>query len=168
MISSSLPPISFIAAIGTRSRVLGKKGDLVWHIPEDMRRFKALTLGHVVVMGRKTWESIPERFRPLPGRTNIVITRDGTYIAPGTIIAHSVTEALDKAREIEGEEIFVIGGAQIYAEAIAHADRLYLTLVESDKLGDTHFPAFDDFTKEVAREEHPESMPPYTYVILER
>lgn len=155
-----------IAAIGTRTRSLGKKGDLLWRIPEDLKRFKALTTGHAVIMGRKTWESIPENFRPLTDRTNIVITRDTSYEAPGAFVVHTLAEALDKAREVEREEIFIIGGAQIYTESLPEANRLYLTLVDSDDEADVFFPDYSMFAREVSREEHRESAPPYSYVVL--
>lgn len=162
------PLISLIAAIGTRTRGLGKGGELLWRLPDDMKRFKALTTGHVVIMGRKTWESIPEKFRPLPDRTNIVITRDTTYEALGATVNHTLAEALEKAREVEHEEIFIIGGAQVYTESIPEADRLYLTLVDSDDEADVFFPDYSTFTREILREEHPESSPPYSYVVLEK
>ncbi len=162
------PLISLIAAIGTRTRGLGKGGKLLWRLPDDMKRFKALTTGHVVIMGRKTWESIPEKFRPLPDRTNIVITRDTNYEAPGATVTHALVEALEKAREIEHEEIFIIGGAQVYAEGLSEANRLYLTLVDSDDEADVFFPDYSLFDKEITREEHPESSPPYSYVVLKK
>jgi dihydrofolate reductase len=159
--------ISIIAAIGKKTRVLGKKGDLVWHIPEDMKRFKTLTTGHVVIMGRKTWESIPEKFRPLPDRTNIVVTRNAEYEAPGAVLVQSLDEALEKAKAIESEEIFIIGGAQIYIEALSQTDRLYITLVDSDETGDAFFPDYSSFTREMSREDRSESIPAYSYVIFE-
>ena len=125
--------ISIIAAIGD-NRALGKDGKLPWHLPADFARFKTLTRGHTVIMGRKTYESIG---RPLPERTNIVITRDEAYTAPGCIVVHSFDDALVKAI---GDEVFVIGGAQVYAEAIPHADRLYITHVHGSFEADTFFP----------------------------
>ncbi len=157
-----------IAAIGTRTRALGKGGDLLWHIPEDMKRFKALTMGHPVIMGRKTWESIPGKFRPLPGRTNIVITRTEGYEAPGASIAYDFASALKQAESENPSEIFVIGGSQIYMEGLPYARRLYLSLIDSDEEGDIFFPAYSEFTNETSREEHPESTPPYTFVVLEK
>ena len=157
-----------IAAIGTRTRALGKGGDLLWHIPEDMKRFKTLTMGHPVIMGRKTWESIPEKFRPLPGRTNIVITRTEGYEASGAVIVHDFASALKRAYEETPNEIFVIGGSQIYTEGLPYTQRLYLSLIDSDEEGDIFFPEYSEFTKEISREEHPESTPPYTFVVLEK
>ena len=110
--------ISLIAAIG-KGRELGKNGKLLWHLPDDMRRFKELTTGHPVIMGRKTWESLPERFRPLPGRTNIVVTRQADYKAAGAIVADSLGAARAVAARAEGaNEIFVIGGGELYAVAL--------------------------------------------------
>jgi dihydrofolate reductase len=161
------PRISLIAAIGIRTHALGKDGKLLWHLPNDMGRFKSLTTGHTVIMGRKTWESIPEKFRPLPHRTNIVITRDSNYSAPGATTVHSLEEALETAQSNEEVEIFVIGGAQIYEEALSRADHLYLTLVDSDEEGDVFFPDYSEFTKETFREFYSGS-PSYTFITLER
>src|SRR3989304_9524647 len=119
------PQISIIAAIG-RNRELGKDNKLLWHIPEDMKRFKDLTTNQVVIMGRKTYESLPPKYRPLPKRVNIVVTRDQNYSSEGAFVAHSVEEAIEKSRE-HRKEIFIIGGAQIYELGIKYADRLYLT-----------------------------------------
>lgn len=159
--------VTIIAAIGKDTRALGKNGDLLWHLPEDMKRFKELTTGHTVIMGRKTWESLPEKFRPLPNRTNIVITRDSSYVVTGATIAHSLPEAIEKARAIEHAEIFIIGGAQIYAEALPLANRLYLTLVDSEVQGDVFFPDYSEFTKELFREEHIGN-PSHTFITFER
>ncbi|MBI2611968.1 dihydrofolate reductase [Candidatus Gottesmanbacteria bacterium] len=137
------PVISIIAAIG-KNRELGKDNKLLWHIPEDLIRFKKLTSGHVVIMGRKTYQSIG---RPLPNRTNIIITRDINFSAPGSIITHSLDEALEIAKQKEKEEIFVIGGGQIYNQAINLADKLYLTLVDGTFAADTYFPNYSRFKK---------------------
>ena len=166
--SASLPRISMIAAIGVNTRGLGKGGELLWRLSDDMKRFKTLTTGHVVIMGRKTWESIPEKFRPLPDRTNIVITHNAAYEAPGASVAHTLGEALEKACEVETQEIFIIGGAQIYTESLPGTDRLYLTLVDSDDEADVFFPDYSMFSKEISREEHPDSSPSYSYIVLEK
>ena len=113
--------IVIIAAVA-RNRVIGKDNRLLWNIPEDMAHFKALTTGHTVVMGRKTWESLPPRFRPLPGRRNIVISRQTDYPAPGAELADSLENALKLAST--AATVFVIGGEQIYSQALAVADRL--------------------------------------------
>ena len=161
--------ISIIAALG-RNRAIGKDNKLLWNIPGDLPRFKELTTGHPVIMGRRTWESIPERFRPLPGRTNIVITRDPAYDAPGAVLAQSFPEALSRARDAEGaEEIFAIGGQRVYECALPFATNLYLTLVDDEKEGDAFFPAYEEeFTKETSREEHEEAGFRYAWVNLER
>lgn len=161
--------ISVIVAIG-KNRAIGKDNQLLWQIPGDLPRFKKLTSGHPVVMGRKTWESIPEKFRPLPGRTNIVITRDSSYDAPGAVRAQSFPEALSLARDAEGsDEIFAIGGQQVYECALPFATNLYLTLVDDEKEGDAFFPSYEDqFTKETFREERGQDGLAYAWVDLER
>ena len=149
------PKISLIAAI-TPERVIGKRGGgMLWHIPEDMQHFKETTTGHAVVMGRKTYETIG---KPLPNRTNIIITRDRNYSALGCIIAHSLEEAIEKAallddRQTRYNEVFVMGGGEIYEQAIGLADKLYLTLVHKSFKGDVYFPDYSEFKKEVLRQE---------------
>ena len=132
-----MPEIVIIAAVA-RNRVIGKDNRLVWHIPEDMARFKALTSGHTVVMGRRTWESLPPRFRPLPGRRNIVITRQPGYAAPGAELADSLESALQLAST--ATLVFIIAGDQIYTQAMAVADRLEITEVDQEPEGDAWFP----------------------------
>jgi len=132
-----MPEIVIIAAVA-RNRVIGKDNRLLWNIPEDMAHFKALTAGHTVVMGRKTWESLPPRFRPLPGRRNIVISRQPDYAAPGAEIAGSLENALKLAST--AASVFVIGGEQIYTQAMAVADRLEITEVDQEPEGDAWFP----------------------------
>ena len=142
--------ISIIVAI-TPEGVIGKKGSgLLWYLPEDLRRFKELTTGHVVVMGRKTYETIG---KPLPNRTNIIITKQEHYYAPGCVTAHSLEEALNKAQIQEREEIFIMGGGEIYQQAIGLAGKLYLTLVHQNFEGDVFFPDYSEFKKETFREE---------------
>lgn len=161
--------VSAIAAIGAATRVLGKDNDLVWDIPEDLERFRNLTRGHPVIMGRKTWESIPPERRPLPKRTNIIITTNPAYNAPGALVVSSVPEAIEKAKEAEGsDEIFIIGGSTIYEAALPQTDRLYLTLVHDDVPGDVHFPPYPEFTKVIEQEERPDHRPPFTYITLEK
>ena len=134
-----------------RNRVIGVKGAIPWHLPNELQRFKAVTMGHHLIMGRRTWESIG---RPLPGRTSIVVTRQRAYRAPGAVVAHSLDEAI--ARCGADEEIFVIGGAELYAEALPRASRLYLTLVDADVEGDTWMPALDSRSwRETASEAFP-------------
>jgi len=132
-----VPEIVIIAAVA-RNRVIGKDNKLLWNIPEDMAHFKALTSGHTVVMGRKTWESLPPRFRPLPGRRNIVITRQADYAAPGAEVADSLENALKLAST--ATTVFIIGGEQIYRQAMDVADRLEITEVDLKPEGDAWFP----------------------------
>ena len=161
--------ISMIAAIGERTRALGRDGDLLFKIPEDLKRFREITKGHPVIMGRKTWESLPEAVRPLPKRANFVVTRQLNYEAPGALVVSSIEEALKSARLVGGsDEIFIIGGGELYTLGLPYADRLYLTLVDDDAEGDVSFPDYSSFTKEIAREEHPEGAPPYSFVTLEK
>jgi len=144
--------ITLIAAI-SQNNCIGKDGKLPWHLPADMKHFKDLTMGHTVIMGRKTWESIPEKFRPLPGRTNVVVTRQLNYALPeGVEHAASVTEALTGH---SGEDVYVIGGAMAYAEALPKADRLEITHIEQTVEGDAFFPEINlaDW-KEINRESH--------------
>lgn len=161
--------ISIIAAVGARTRALGKDGDLLFRIPDDLARFRLLTKGHPVIMGRKTWESLPEAVRPLPKRANFVVTRNPEYLAPGALVVGSLQEALASARLMAGsDEVFVIGGGELYALALPFAHRLYLTLVDDDTEGDVTFPDYADFTKEIEREEHAEHRPSFTYLTLEK
>lgn len=154
--------ISMIAAIAFGNRALGKDNKLIYRIPEDLKRFKEITSGHVVIMGRKTFESIGH---PLPNRTNIVISRDPSYTASSIIIVHSLKEALRQAGD--NEEVFIIGGGQIYQEAISLADKLYLTIVEGSPDADTYFPDYSDFKKVVFEEEHEEDGLKYKFLDLE-
>ena len=131
--------ISLIAAVA-RNRALGKDGQLLWHLPEDMRYFRETTRGKPVIMGRKTWESLPESFRPLSGRRNIVISRNSAYEAPGATLAGSLDEAVRLTQD--DAEVFVIGGAEIYRQALPLAQRLYLTEVAQDFAADVFFPEF--------------------------
>jgi dihydrofolate reductase len=129
--------IVIIAAVA-RNRVIGKDNTLIWNIPADMAHFKALTSGQTVIMGRKTWESLPPRFRPLPGRRNIVISRQADYTAPGAELADSLDAALRLSAD--AETAFIIGGEQIYRQAMAVADRLEITEVALEPEGDAWFP----------------------------
>ncbi len=165
--------ISMIAALGTDTRAIGKGNDLIWDIPQDKKRFRTITKGHPVIMGRKTWESLPTQFRPLPGRANIVISRDPNYEAIGAVSCTSLVKALEIAHLAPGsDEIFIIGGGEIYKEGLAHADRLYLTLVESKAAGDVFFPSYDEFTKAIERVSYSYFKDgirlPYTFLTLER
>ena len=134
--ASAPPRICLIAALAA-NRVIGRNNALPWHLPADLKRFKALTLGHPVLMGRKTHESIG---RPLPGRRNLVITRKRGYIAPGCEVIHSLEQAI--AACPGAEEIFVIGGAELYRESLPRAQRLELTEIQAEFEGDAAFPEF--------------------------
>ncbi len=158
------PTISIIAAIG-KNRELGKNNRLLWHIPEDLARFKKLTLGHPVIMGRKTFESIS---KPLPQRTNIIVTRDRKYQKIGCLIANSLEQALELAKQKERQEIFIIGGGQIYAAALKYASRLYLTIVEGKYEADTYFPDYCEFKKTVFQQTGESGGYRYAFLVLER
>lgn len=145
------PQIAIVAAVA-RNGVIGVKNGLPWRLSTDLKRFKATTMGKPVIMGRKTWESIG---RPLPGRTNIVVTRNAFYKAEGAMVAASLSEAIDMAISGEDmvEEVCVIGGGQIYREAMPIADRLYITRVEAEPEGDTGFPPIDEAIWRVVTQE---------------
>lgn len=129
--------ISLIAAVA-RNRAIGDQQQLLWHLPEDMKYFRETTRGKVVVMGRKTWESLPAAFRPLPHRHNIVVSRNPAYRPVGATLACSVEEAMALAGD--DSEVFVIGGAELYRQTLPLATRLYLTEVAEDRPGDSFFP----------------------------
>jgi dihydrofolate reductase len=131
-------PVSIVVA-RARSGVIGRDGGLPWRLPGDMRHFRELTTGHAVIMGRRTWESIPERFRPLPGRRNIVLTRRAGYEAPGAEVLSDLPTAIAAC---DGDA-FVIGGGQVYGEALALATRAVVTEIEADVEGDAFFPPLD-------------------------
>lgn len=158
--------ISIIAALA-ENRVIGANNTLPWRLPNDLRHFRRLTTGHTVIMGRRNHESIG---KPLPERTNIVITRNRAYRAPGCRVAHSLEEALAAAGD--DPEVFVIGGAEIYREALPRADRMYLTLVHAEVPGDTFFPEFDwGEWREVTRAPHKadaQNPHAHSFVVLER
>lgn len=147
--------VSIIVAVAGKKRVIGKKGGMPWYIPEELKRFKEITVGHPIIMGRKTHESIG---KALSGRTNIVITRELGYKALGCIVVHSLDEALRIAHGKEGdEEVFVIGGGEIYEQALSFrnkqalplVDKLYLTVIDKEAEGDVFFPDYSEFKKVV-------------------
>ena len=144
--------LALIAAVA-RNGAIGRDNDLLWKEQLDQRHFAATTRGHAVVMGRRTWESLPPRFRPLPGRRNIVVTRSASFDAPGAETAPSLEAALQR---VAGEaRVFVIGGAQLYAQALPLADELVLTEIQADLPGDVHFPQWDrNAFEEAARDAH--------------
>ncbi len=148
--------------------VIGAAGAIPWRIPDDMKRFKALTMGKPIVMGRKTWDSFPKK--PLPGRTNIVITRDSSWKAEGASVVHSFEEALARARSENPSDICIVGGAEIYRAALPVATRIELTEVHASAQGDTHLALIErSIWRETAREDRqtPEGLR-YSYVTLER
>lgn len=163
--------ISIVAAIG-KNRELGKGNKLIWHIQEDLQRFRDLTKGHPIIMGRKTWESLP--IKPLPNRTNIVITRNLSFSLARSHLARlagSLEEALRLAALAQGnDECFVIGGGQIYEQAIKKGlvDKLYLTIIDASFDADTFFPDYSDFKKIVYEQERESDGYKYKFLELER
>jgi dihydrofolate reductase len=144
--------VSLIAA-AAENGVIGRDNQLPWHLPDEFRHFKQTTEGHHVIMGRRTWES---RGKPLPRRVNVVVSSQADYSAPGAIVLGSLDEALRAARAAGETEAFVIGGTRLYAEALAIADRLYLTRVHATVDGDAVFPSYDESQwRELDRREHP-------------
>ena len=145
LLNTTIPKISLIAARG-RNNVIGADGDLPWRLSSDLKLFKAVTKGKPVIMGRKTWESRPRK--PLPGRVNIVVTRQSEYTAEGALVVGDMGAAFDeafiRANMDQVDEVFVIGGAQIYAAAMAVAGRLYITEVDAEPAGEAVFPVFDE------------------------
>jgi len=131
--------ISLIAAV-TENHVIGKDNDLPWHLPDDMKFFMETTKGHHVIMGRKNYESLPPKFRPLPNRTNIVITRQKNFSAPGCEVVNSLEAAIEIAKAGHEPEVFVIGGAEVFNQSMHLADRLYITEIKTSLEGDTYFP----------------------------
>lgn len=163
--------ISIIVAVA-ENNVIGKDNTLIWHLPADMKYFKEKTSGHCIITGRKNYESIPEKFRPLPNRTNIVITRQKDYPAPGAIVVGSIEEAIQKAKETKDEEIFIIGGAEIYKQSIELADRIYLTQIHNKFDGDAFFPELDHSKwSETSKTEgiiDDKNKYPHTFLILDK
>ncbi len=166
---SKQPRLAYVVAMD-ENRVIGRNNDLPWHLPDDMKWFRAKTMGKPCIMGRKTYDSLPARFRPLPGRLNIVVTRNTDYEAPGAVVVHSMDDALQAAGEVE--EIIIVGGADMFRRLMPVVDRLYLTQVHGAAEGDVFFPPYDarewhtDF-----REEHPaDDRHPFafTWLILDR
>jgi len=138
------PDIVLIAAVAS-NMVIGRQNTLPWHIPEDLRHFKQMTLGQAVLMGRHTWESLPNKFRPLPSRQNLVLTHDSSYNAPGARVVNGLPQALSLLTKLSTpiDTAFVIGGAKLYASALPLAKRMELTEIARDFTGDVYFPHFD-------------------------
>ena len=142
--------VSLIVA-KSKHNVIGDKGRIPWHIPNDLKRFKELTTDNVVIMGRKTFESLPEENRPLPNRVNIILSKDKSYHSTCCMVFDSLKKALRKAGS--DKKVFVIGGGEIYKEALKYADNVYVTEVDGEFEGDTYFPTLNRTWKEVKREE---------------
>jgi dihydrofolate reductase len=163
--------ISIIVAVA-QNDVIGKDNTLIWHLPADMKYFKEKTSGHCIITGRKNYESIPEKFRPLPNRTNIVITRQKDYQAPGAIVVSSLEKAIEKAKEIETQEIFIIGGGEIFNQSLAISDTIYLTRIHENFEGDVFFPQLNmNEWKEVLRQDcstDEKNKHLYSFIVLER
>tara|TARA_B100000963_G_scaffold70781_1_gene58999 strand:+ start:7727 stop:8227 length:501 start_codon:yes stop_codon:yes gene_type:complete len=148
--------VSLIVAV-SENKVIGKDNDLVWHLPNDMKFFKDVTKGHFVIMGRRNYESIPHKYRPLQNRTNVIVTRQDNYKAKGCLIVNSVEEAIELAQKAGDKESFIIGGGQIYKHAIVKnlVNRIYLTRVHTEIDGDTYFDDLDDSWKLVNADFNP-------------
>lgn len=147
--------VSAIAAL-SKNMVIGKDNDLPWRLPDDMKFFMETTKGHHVIMGRKNYDSLHQKFKPLPERTNIVITRQKHLEAPGCIVLHAVEPALEIARSNSETECFIIGGAEIYKLAMPYTTRMYLTEIDAVVAGDTYFPEVQKHQwVEVSRTHHP-------------
>jgi dihydrofolate reductase len=162
-----MSPIALVVAVADNG-VIGANGQIPWHVPEDMRRFKTLTMGLPCVMGRRTWGSLPRK--PLPGRTNIVLTRDRHFAGAGAIVVHTLEDGFLRATEERPREIMVLGGSDIYAQALPRADRIYLTQIHGVFAGDADFTGINgkDWV-EVAREEHRSASGlSFSFVTLER
>ncbi len=163
--------ISSIAAVA-ENNVIGKDNQLIWRLPADMKYFKEITEGHCIITGRKNYESIPEKFRPLINRTNIVVTRQSDYAAPGALIAHSIEQAIEIAQKKAETEVFIIGGAEIYKQTMSLANKLYITEVHHSFEGDAYFPVVDrNKWKEISRLDLPaddKHKYSYSFCILDR
>ena len=144
--------ISLIAAVA-ENNVIGKNNNLPWHLPADMKYFRDTTMGHCVIMGRKNYESIPLKYRPLDGRTNIVVTRQKDFTAEDCIVVNSIERALDVAKEENETEVFIIGGADIYKQTIRIANKIHYTKIHHAFEGDAFFPKIDDQWKLISKKD---------------
>ncbi len=158
------PKISLICAIA-ENRAIGKNNQLLWHIPEDFKYFKEKTIGHVIIMGQKTYESIG---KPLPNRTTVVLSNDQNFNEDGVVLARTFEEVFQKARELEKDEVFICGGGSVYAQTIDLADKLYLTVVEGNFEADVFFPEYEEFTKIVSQRKSSDENFKYTFLELEK
>lgn len=165
--------VSAIVAVSDNG-VIGRDSDLPWHLPDDMKFFQRTTRGHHIITGRKNYETIPLKYRPLKDRVNIIVTRNKKYVAEGAVVVHSLKDALQLADRAKEDEVFIIGGGQIYAEALKNdlVDKLYITEVHADIEGDTLFPYIDRSKwQETDRELHPRDERhdfSFSFVVLER
>ena len=164
--------VSLIVAV-SENGVIGKDNDLIWHLPKDMKFFKETTQGHHVIMGRKNFESIPHKFRPLPNRTNVIITRQSDYKAEGCLVVNSVEESIEIAKQNGDTEPFIIGGGQIYKIALEQnlVDRIYLTRIHHPFEGDTFFPELNSDWEELKREDRyadEKNKHNYSFIVLEK
>lgn len=159
------PRVSVIC-IMSENRVIARSGDQIWYIAEDLRHFKETTIGHPVIMGRKTFDSMEQQ--PLPGRTNIVVTSNRDYRPAGATILHSVDDALESAAKLDRDEIFIVGGGEIYRQTLPRVDRLYLTIVEGSVEGDTYFPDYSDFSQVISERNGASEGYHYRFLTLER
>ena len=155
--------ISSIVAMAS-NRVIGNRGDIPWKIPGEQKKFKEITLGHSIIMGRKTYESIG---RPLPGRTNIVITRQADYRAAGCIVVHDLDSAF-RSCPPEENEAFICGGGQLYQESLPVTDRIYLTVLPREVTGDTYFPEISEVEFKISKSEHIDGVEPYDFLVYDR
>ena len=167
------PTVSIVVALGNgrlHNRVLGKNNQLLWHIPDDLKRFYKITKGHPVIMGRKTFESVVSYIhKALPDRPNIVVTRDTAWTYPEVHVVHSLQEGIELAKTLDQNEIFIGGGGEIYAQALPFVDKLYLTIIDDDKEGDSYFPTYEsEFTKKTYEEEKFYNRLKYRWINLER
>ena len=160
------PKISIIVAIA-KNGVIGstKTNSLLWSIPEDFNHFKTTTMGHPMIMGRKTFQSIG---KPLPGRTSIVISSDAKQVHPDAVMATSIQDAIAKASALDQKEIFIIGGGQIYAQALPFTNKLYVTIVDISPHGDVYFPDYSKFSKVTSKKESKDENYSYTFYELEK
>ena len=158
-----------IVVAAAENNVIGKDNDLIWHLPADLKHFKSLTMGHPMIMGRKTFEAIG---KPLPGRTSIIITSQKDYQAEGCVVVHSLEEAIAKGRELDAEQVSIIGGANVYQQALPLADKVYLTRVHASFEGDAFFPELPEDMWQVVEQEHHEldekNKYSYTFLTMKR
>lgn len=160
-----LERVSIIVALSKTRRAIGNNNQLLWRLPGDLPRLKKLTMGHPLIMGRKTFESIG---RPLPGRTNIVLSRNADFHPEGVVVCSDLQEAMRQAASENTKESFIFGGAKVYEMALPFVNRLYLTVVDDEPEADAFFPEYSEFKKQIEKEPHPELSPAFEYLTLER